>query len=212
MVWGVTLPPRSGGEISGVNSTRRSYAHPEIILCLPRERSGGIPRMTEKKRRERAFFFPLIWPHGCIVLVRSFDLLCSPMLVLDNLMLKKAFILLTALLLSGVQWNVLQVIAWSGMIVNYFEQTKDIDQALKMTFDGEHPCCLCKTIAEEKQREQDDTRDIPLIPVSMPIGIVAVSTTSISYCAKRPLLFVLSAQSLLASRDAPAPPTPPPIA
>ena len=127
-------------------------------------------------------------------------------------MLKKAIILFTVMLLSGVQWNAIQVVAWAGMIVDYFEQTNDIDQALSMTFDGEHPCSLCKAIAEETNRDQDDQSDVAVVQIAMPIGIVAASTTRISHCNQRTLLFVFGPQSLAESRDAPAPLTPPPIA
>ena len=33
-------------------------------------------------------------------------------------------------------------------------QTASLEEAVKTTFDGAHPCALCKRIADEKQKEQ----------------------------------------------------------
>jgi hypothetical protein len=57
----------------------------------------------------------------------------------------------------GLHWGFLQSVAWVGMVVNY-SRDGGIGQALVKTFDGKHPCPLCKVIknarAEEKQQEQ----------------------------------------------------------
>ncbi len=67
---------------------------------------------------------------------------------------------LTALLLVltlGLQWAVLQSVAWVGMIVTYSHDAS-FTEAISKTFDGKHPCCMCKAIkqarADEKQKEQ----------------------------------------------------------
>jgi hypothetical protein len=53
----------------------------------------------------------------------------------------------------GLHWTVLQVVAWAGMIVSY-SQDAPLGQAVVKTFDGEHPCTLCKQIAEGKRSEK----------------------------------------------------------
>jgi len=58
----------------------------------------------------------------------------------------------------GLQWSLLQSMAWVGMIVDY-SCNASIGKALETTFDGQHPCCLCKMIqkgrdAEKKQDQQ----------------------------------------------------------
>lgn len=66
-------------------------------------------------------------------------------------------IFLAALLFltAGTHWAVLQSIAWMGMIVTYSEKAP-LAVALKETFDGKHPCCLCKTIAAAKKSARKD--------------------------------------------------------
>ena len=48
-----------------------------------------------------------------------------------------------------VQLFVLQSVAWARMIVS-FSKSAPLEKALAMTFDGEHPCKLCKAIAKAK--------------------------------------------------------------
>lgn len=56
-----------------------------------------------------------------------------------------------ALCLSvGLHWCILQSIAWAGMVVNYARDTS-ISEAIQKTFDGKHPCALCKAIQKGKQ-------------------------------------------------------------
>ncbi|MBM3839105.1 MAG: hypothetical protein FJ398_14280 [Verrucomicrobia bacterium] len=58
----------------------------------------------------------------------------------------------------GVHWILLQSVAWTGMIIVY-SQTASLREAIIKTFDGQHPCQLCKAVqegraAEQKQRPQ----------------------------------------------------------
>jgi hypothetical protein len=53
----------------------------------------------------------------------------------------------------GLHWEVLQSVAWVVMIVNY-SQDAPLTEALAKTFDGKHPCSLCKQIAHGKQSEK----------------------------------------------------------
>jgi len=46
----------------------------------------------------------------------------------------------------GLHWAVFQSIAWLGMLASY-SQELPIAQAVARTFDGKHPCSLCKEIA-----------------------------------------------------------------
>lgn len=52
----------------------------------------------------------------------------------------------------------MQVVAWSKMIVDYSAQDGLVEGARK-TFDGEHPCCLCKAIDEGKKNESKGEGD-----------------------------------------------------
>ena len=52
--------------------------------------------------------------------------------------------------LCGGHWGVMQLVAWSNMIIDYSSRDGIVEGA-KKTFDGEHPCCMCKAIAEGKK-------------------------------------------------------------
>lgn len=65
--------------------------------------------------------------------------------------------LVLALTLSlGLHWALMQTVAWTGMIISY-SRDGSFTEAVSKTFDGQHPCCLCKMIqkgqAEEKKQE-----------------------------------------------------------
>jgi hypothetical protein len=69
-------------------------------------------------------------------------------------------LLVVALLVScGAHWLVLQSIAWTAMLVENSQRTTLVE-AVKRTFDGTHPCGLCKQIAGGKQQEKKS--DTPL--------------------------------------------------
>jgi hypothetical protein len=54
---------------------------------------------------------------------------------------------------SGTHWMVLQSIAWTTMLAENLH-TDSLSQAIVRTFDGKHPCCICKAIAKGKQSEK----------------------------------------------------------
>ena len=63
--------------------------------------------------------------------------------------------LLVCLLVCGISghWAVLQSVAWTTML---FENLHDspVFVAVQKTFDGKHPCRICKVVAEGKKSEQ----------------------------------------------------------
>lgn len=62
-----------------------------------------------------------------------------------------------ALVLSlGLHWAFLQTIAWTGMIVSY-ARDGSLVEAVNKTFDGNHPCRMCKTI--QKVRSDQDQKE-----------------------------------------------------
>jgi len=72
-----------------------------------------------------------------------------------------AMALFVALWLSGGQTMVLQVTAWSGMIVTRTIES-GVKDALATTFDGKHPCALCTAIKDVQQDKQDPKAPAPL--------------------------------------------------
>jgi len=61
-----------------------------------------------------------------------------------------------ALMVSiGGQWMLLQGVAWVGMAVSYSIEVGSVKEGLEKTFDGEHPCPLCKAVQKGGQEEGD---------------------------------------------------------
>jgi hypothetical protein len=61
------------------------------------------------------------------------------------------FLVVTALVLTtGLHWAALQTVAWTTMLANNL-RCDSFSQAVGKTFDGRHPCCLCKAIAAAKK-------------------------------------------------------------
>jgi hypothetical protein len=53
----------------------------------------------------------------------------------------------------GGQWALLQSIGWVGMFLK-FSQTEAVSAAIEKTFDGKHPCNICKAVQEGKRSEK----------------------------------------------------------
>jgi hypothetical protein len=115
----------------------------------------------------------------------------------------KFFIVFALVLLIGGHWTLLQSVAWVGMTIDN-SQALPLKQAIIKTFDGHHPCSLCKFVAtgkksEKKQETQNPTLKVDLFFVNSSIriyfpGFPAVLTSSDSWTVR--------SQS---------PPTPPPL-
>ena len=56
----------------------------------------------------------------------------------------------------GGHLALLQTFAWGNMLVS-FSRTDSIADAAKKTFDGEHPCSMCKVVKESKKQEEKKT-------------------------------------------------------
>ena len=56
----------------------------------------------------------------------------------------------------GLHWAALQSVAWVGMLVSY-SHSGSVASAFEKTFDGRHPCPLCKAISKGEQggKKQD---------------------------------------------------------
>jgi len=65
------------------------------------------------------------------------------------------WLLLVMLVITNLHLPVLQVGAWAGMLVEYSRGNTFID-AMEMTFDGDHPCEMCKVIKAEQTKSDTD--------------------------------------------------------
>ena len=77
----------------------------------------------------------------------------------------------------GLHWSVLQVVAWAGMMITY-SQDAPLAEAMVKTFDGNHPCKLCKQIAKETRSEKKSEYKIESSKTKF-----ANALTSRLYCA-----------------------------
>ena len=75
-------------------------------------------------------------------------------------------------ILIGGHWFALQSAAWLGMAVN-FSKTESVSVALQKTFDGQHPCKLCKIVKAGKSAEKK--RDLQKLEVKIDLQLVAGS-------------------------------------
>jgi hypothetical protein len=66
---------------------------------------------------------------------------------------KKFLVVLALALSTGLHWAALQTVAWTTMLADNLRQ-QSLTEAVSQTFDGQHPCCLCKAIAAGKQSEK----------------------------------------------------------
>jgi len=64
-------------------------------------------------------------------------------------------VLLIAALLAatGAHWTVLQSLAWTTMLADNL-RTASLPEAVQRTFDGKHPCSLCKKIDDGKKTQK----------------------------------------------------------
>ena len=56
--------------------------------------------------------------------------------------------------IGGGHWAALQTVAWAQMIVDYTRDSGSLRQGVAQTFDGEHPCELCRQISAGIQKEK----------------------------------------------------------
>jgi hypothetical protein len=67
--------------------------------------------------------------------------------------LGQVLMIVAVLTAAGTHWFAFQSVAWTTMLAENL-QTSSLSQAIQRTFDGRHPCCLCKEIAKDKQSEK----------------------------------------------------------
>ena len=60
----------------------------------------------------------------------------------------------------GAHWAALQTLAWTTMLAANLSG-ENFSAAVSKTFDGAHPCCLCKAIAAGKKSERKNEINLP---------------------------------------------------
>lgn len=119
--------------------------------------------------------------------------------------LPKLLIVLALACSIGLHWAFLQTLAWTTMLVDNLTSTS-FSAALQRTFDGKHPCALCKAVAEGKKSEKKaDT----LLRLKKFEGLSTPVVMTLSPLASFPSIEAPNASLETVSH---APPTPPPRA
>ncbi|PYK23151.1 MAG: hypothetical protein DME59_17920 [Verrucomicrobia bacterium] len=82
----------------------------------------------------------------------------------------------------GLHWIALQSLAWTTMVIDYSKR-EPLCQAIAQTFDGAHPCSLCKMVnkAKSTERKSDLQPLTPKIDMICARGTVAVVHPSIDF-------------------------------
>jgi len=85
-----------------------------------------------------------------------FFLWCTFSMRMKLVHITSVFLLLAMLVNINLHLPVLQISAWAGMMVEYSRDNSFMDAA-EMTFDGDHPCSMCKAIEKEQTKPGDDS-------------------------------------------------------
>jgi hypothetical protein len=74
---------------------------------------------------------------------------------LPGVLIRLAKLILVLALVStiGLHWAFFQSLAWTSMLADNLRRD-NLAQAVTHTFDGQHPCQLCKAIADGKKSEK----------------------------------------------------------
>ena len=115
--------------------------------------------------------------------------------------------------IAGGPWAVLQAVAWGEMLRDYCQRSGSFTVAIAQTFDGQHPCDLCRQIQVAKGQQEKEGRQTPAASWAKTDGKVKATL------ATRPVDPEWQESTLAQERTAwtgqeirrlEAPPTPPP--
>lgn len=94
----------------------------------------------------------------------------------------------------GLHTVVIQSAAWAGMLVSYSMQKGSVVQAVSDTFDGEHPCELCK-LAQQAENAAADDKQAPKVEGKVKVHLIAEVMPVIVISAPPPLVFSAAAEA-----------------
>ncbi len=100
----------------------------------------------------------------------------------------------------------LQLVAWGGMLVTYSARS-GVEEGIRQTFDGDHPCPLCCAI--QKAREHEAGRWMPVAPAPRLLACAAPALRAHPAAMPTTSNLLLHQPPCLA-RELDPPPVPPP--
>jgi hypothetical protein len=123
-----------------------------------------------------------------------------------SLALQKWLVVGALFLGMGAHWAILQSVAWTGMVITYSQHSSSFKEALQKTFDGKHPCGICKVVKAGRCSEQNQDRQKLLLKLD--VFIYGIPTETLY----PPSLETMTTSAVdLYRLDGETPPTPPPI-
>lgn len=121
-------------------------------------------------------------------------------------LLRRGIVLLLCLAL-GLQWALVQGIAWTEMLIS-FASEGSVMEAVEKTFDGRHGCALCKKVQEGSQTPKSEGQAPEKEDALKGLDAVLVSHTALIPPAGETLSFA-PLHAVLTTRSE-MPETPPP--
>jgi len=118
-------------------------------------------------------------------------------------------VVLLACLSVGLHWSALQVVGWVSMAVE-FSRTSTVPTALEMTFDGKHPCELCKLVQDHGMRSESEKQNPPESKSDIKLLAATIWENPLRWLAPSFLISAFPNESRQVSLDNERPPVPPP--
>lgn len=118
-------------------------------------------------------------------------------------------VVLLACLSVGLHWSALQVVGWVSMAVE-FSRTRPVAAALEMTFDGKHPCELCKLVQDHGPQSEGEKQSPPESKSEIKLLAASIWENPLSWLSRSFLITSFSDEARLASLARERPPVPPP--
>jgi hypothetical protein len=121
-----------------------------------------------------------------------------------------SFLVAVLMISIGLHWAVLQSAAWVGMAVAYSVEKGSVVEGLSDTFDGDHPCPLCKAVEKGVSSEQQpkDGQTPPSKTKEMKLTLALVSIPRFVFPPVVPEAWITTSSAALSRHERPV--TPPP--
>jgi hypothetical protein len=114
-------------------------------------------------------------------------------------------LLIALALATGAHWEVLQSVAWTTMLAKNLRR-ESFQEAVVRTFDGKHPCQMCKAVNAGK----NTTKKPEFTNAASRFEFYAAARCTIAHVAEPPVVVPVADESAI--YRAVQPPTPPPRA
>ena len=108
----------------------------------------------------------------------------------------------------GLHTVVIQSAAWAGMLVSYSLEKGSVAQGVSETFDGSHPCPLCK-LAKTTEGTPADEKQAPKADGKLKLHLIADTVAAIIISGPPPSVYPVRVEAKLQVLNR-LPDTPPP--